>query len=89
MSKIIVHETGTLKKNRLNKRGLPFTAPQFCDHTCVTMGCNNGKHPTRIFSACAPTNLVGAFYLQPPDAGASFLFSDLTCNYTCSVTGRA
>ena len=44
-----------------------------------------------IPSACAPppSSLVGAFYLHPPDARARFLYSDLTCNNTCSVTGGA
>ena len=40
----------------------------------------------RIFSVCAPS-LVGAYYLQPPDARAIFLQNDLLCNSTCSVTG--
>ena len=43
----------------------------------------------RIFSVCAPPppSLVGAYYLQPPDARAIFLHNDLLCNDTCSVTG--
>ena len=42
-----------------------------------------------IFSVCAPPppSLVGAYYLQPPDARAIFLHNDLLCNDTCSVTG--
>ena len=32
-----------------------------------------------------PSSLVGAFYLQPPDARAIFLHNDLLCNDTCSV----
>ena len=40
-----------------------------------------------IFSVCAPPSLVGAYYLQPPDARAIFLHDDLLCNGTCSVTG--
>ena len=34
-----------------------------------------------------PPSLVGAYYLQPPDARAIFLHNDLLCNDTCSVTG--
>ena len=34
-----------------------------------------------------PPSLVGAYYLQPPDARAIFLHNDLLCNGTCSVTG--
>ena len=34
-----------------------------------------------------PPSLVGAYYLQPPDARAIFLHSNLLCNGTCSVTG--
>ena len=34
-----------------------------------------------------PPSLVGAYYLQPPDARAIFLNNDLLCNDTCSVTG--
>ena len=36
-----------------------------------------------------PPSLVGAYYLQPPDARAIFLHNDLLCNDTCSVTGGA
>ena len=39
-----------------------------------------------FFRLC-PTSLVGAYYLQPPDARAIFLHNDLLCNDTCSVTG--
>ena len=43
-----------------------------------------------IFSVCAPPpSLVGAYYLQPPDARAIFLHNDFLCNDTCSVTGGA
>ena len=34
-----------------------------------------------------PTSLVGAYYLNPPDARAIFLHDDLLWNGTCSVTG--
>ena len=34
-----------------------------------------------------PPSLVGAYYLQPPDARAIFLHNDLLYNDTCSVTG--
>ena len=34
-----------------------------------------------------PPSLLGAYYLQPPGAGAIFLHNDLICNDTCSVTG--
>ena len=34
-----------------------------------------------------PPSLVGAYYLQPPDARAIFSHNDLLCNGTCSVTG--
>ena len=34
-----------------------------------------------------PPSLVGAYYLQPPDARAIF-FHVLLCNGTCSVTGE-
>ena len=30
-----------------------------------------------------PPSLVGAYYLQPPDARAIFLHSDLLCNCCC------
>ena len=39
-----------------------------------------------LFRLCPPS-LVGAYYLQPPDARAIFLHNDLLCNDTCSVTG--
>ena len=39
-----------------------------------------------LFRLCPPS-LVGAYYLQPPDARAIFLHTDLLCNDTCSVTG--
>ena len=41
----------------------------------------------RIFSVCAPPSLVGAYYLQPPDARAIILHNDLLSNDACSVTG--
>ena len=40
-----------------------------------------------LFRLCPPPSLVGAYYLQPPDARAIFLHDDLLCNDTCSVTG--
>ena len=41
-----------------------------------------------LFRLCPPPpSLVGAYYLQPPDARAIFLHNDLLCNGTCSVTG--
>ena len=43
------------------------------------------KYPD-LFRLCPPS-LVGAYYLQPPDARAIFLHNDLLCNDTCSVTG--
>ena len=39
------------------------------------------------FPFVPPPSLVGAYYLQPPDARAIFLHNDLLCNDTCSVTG--
>ena len=39
-----------------------------------------------IFSVSASPSLVGAYYLQPPDAGAKFLHNFFLCNDTCSVT---
>ena len=39
-----------------------------------------------LFRLCPPS-LVGAYYLQPPDARAIFLHNDSLCNDTCSVTG--
>ena len=44
---------------------------------------------TGSFPFVPPPSLVGAYYLQPPDAGAIFLQNDLLCNGTCSVTGGA
>ena len=41
------------------------------------------------FPFVPPPSLVGAYYLQPPDARAIFLHNDLLCNDTCSVTGGA
>ena len=39
-----------------------------------------------IFSVCAPPpSLVGAYYLQPPDARAKILHNDLLYDDTCSV----
>ena len=32
-------------------------------------------------------SLVGAYYLQPPDARVIILHNDLLCNGTCSATG--
>ena len=40
-----------------------------------------------LFRLCLPPSLVGAYYLQLPDARAIFLHNDLLCNDTCSVTG--
>ena len=40
-----------------------------------------------LFRLCPPPSLVGAFYLHTPDARAIFLYNDLLCNGTCSVTG--
>ena len=40
-----------------------------------------------LFRLCPPPSLVGAYYLQPPEARAIFLHNDLLCNDTCSVTG--
>ena len=43
-----------------------------------------------IFSVCAPPpppSLVGAYYLQPQDARATFLHNDLLGNDTCFITG--
>ena len=40
----------------------------------------------RIFSVCAPS-LVGACYLQSPDARATFLHKNLLWKSTCSITG--
>ena len=34
-----------------------------------------------------PPSLVGAYYLQPPDARAIILHNDLLSNDACSVTG--
>ena len=34
-----------------------------------------------------PPSLVGAYYLQPPDAPAILLHNDLSRNETCSVIG--
>ena len=39
-----------------------------------------------LFRLCPPS-LVGAYYLQPPDARAIFLHNDLLCNGTCAVAG--
>ena len=36
-----------------------------------------------------PPSLVGAYYLQLPDARAKFSHNNLLCNSTCSVTGTA
>ena len=44
------------------------------------------KQKRDLFRLCPPS-LVGAYYLQPPDARAIFLHNDLLCNDTCSVTG--
>ena len=55
---------------------------------CVCFHHDNNKFG--IFSVCAPPpppSLVGAYYLQPPDARAIFLHNDLLCKDTCSVTG--
>ena len=38
------------------------------------------------FRLCPPS-LLGAYYLQPPDARGIFLHDDLLCNGTCSVIG--
>ena len=42
-----------------------------------------------LFRLCPPPppNLVGAYYLHPPDARAINLHNDLLCKGTCSVTG--
>ena len=47
----------------------------------------NAKEILDLFRLCPPPSLVGAYYLQPPDARAIFLHNDLLCNDTCSVTG--
>ena len=47
---------------------------------------NNLIQNEDLFRLCPPS-LVGAYYLQPPDARATFLHNDLLCNDTCSVTG--
>ena len=39
------------------------------------------------FPFVPPPSIVGAYYLQPPDARAIFLHDDLLCNDTCSATG--
>ena len=51
-----------------------------------TIERNNPYQMLDLFRLCPPS-LVGAYYLQPPDARAIFLHNDLLCNDTCSVTG--
>ena len=52
-------------------------------------GEQNGSQFLDLFRLCPPPSLVGAYYLQPPDARAIFLHNDLLCNDMCSVTGGA
>ena len=67
-----------------------------CKDMASASGGANNMHPLSwggghkrkrdLFRLCPPS-LVGAYYLQPPDARAIFLHNDLLCNDTCSVTG--
>ena len=45
------------------------------------------KQSLDLFRLCPPPSLLGAYYLQPPDARAIFFHNDLLCNDTRSVTG--
>ena len=51
------------------------------------LGGGGGGQNISLFRLCPPS-LVGAYYLQPPDARAIFLHNDLLCNGTCSLTGE-
>ena len=73
-----------------NTNKLPKSTKFFCRIANIPFSLSSIPHESYpspdLFRLCPPS-LVGAYYLQPPDARAIFLHNDLLCNDTCSVTG--